>query len=149
MVGAEGLCTCSRASGGKSMELRVSTDSILLCRGLLCDWDIESVLAREASSSSINPPPPSPPSSPSSELEPPSPERSDRRSPDWCFWRLRDGARPTLFQLERRLVQPLPELHGAWGEALQALAWGRRMASGRQSDNNQGRKKCYKMNCVS
>ncbi len=105
--------TCSSASGGKSMELRVSTDSILRCRGPLRDWDMESVLAREASSPSINSPPPSPPPSPSSELEPPSPERRDRRSPDCRFCRLSDGARPRLFQLDRRLVRPLPELHGA------------------------------------
>lgn len=95
------------------MELRVSTDSILLCRGPPCDWDIESVLARDAPSSSMSPPPPSPPSSPSSELEPPSPDRSDRRSPDCRLGRLFDEERPWLFQLDLRLVQPLPELHGA------------------------------------
>lgn len=110
------------------MELRVSTDSILRCLGPLCDWDMESVLTKEASSSSISPPSPSPPPSSSSELEPPSPERRDRRSPDCRFWRLSDGARPRLFQLDRRLVQPLPELHGAWGEELGALVCSRKMA---------------------
>lgn len=36
---------------------------------------------------------------------------------------MRDGALPRLFQLERRLVQPLPELLGACGEVLRALVW--------------------------
>lgn len=113
--------TCKRASGGKSMELRVSTDSILRC--LDCRWnsDMESVLASEGSSSCINEPPSS--SLPSSELEPPSPDRRDWRSPHWCFWRLSDGARPKLDQLDRRLFLLLPELRGPWGEVLWAAVW--------------------------
>ena len=124
--------TCNSASGGKSMELRVSTDSILLCRGPLCDWDMESVLAKDALSSSISPPPPSPPPSPSSELESASPDKSDRRSPDCRFWRLYDGARPGLFQLDLRLVRPLPELHRAWGDVLRALVCSRKVPRSRQ-----------------
>lgn len=64
--------------------------------------------------------------SPSSELSFPSPESRDLRSPLWPR-RLRLGARPMLFQLERRLVQLLPALQGLCGE-LRALGcrkgWG-------------------------
>lgn len=109
--------TC-RVSGGRSNELRVSRDSMRLCRGL-CPR--ESVLAREASSpSDILPPPPFSPASPSSELDWPSPDSKERRSPDCRFCLLRLGARPRLFQLERLLFQLLAELHGALGE-LRAL----------------------------
>lgn len=61
--------------------------------------------------------------SPSSELSFPSPESRDLRSPLWPR-RLRLGARPMLFQLERRLVQLLPALQGLCGE-LRALGCGR------------------------
>lgn len=109
--------TCRKASGGKSMELRVSKDSILWCRDPLCIWDIESVRAVAASSFSINSLPPSPLPSPSSELESPSPDRRDSFSPDSLFWCLYDGPRLKLHQLDLRLVQSLPEPHGGWGEA--------------------------------
>lgn len=105
--------TCS-VSGGRSKELRVSRDSIRLCRGL---WPKESVLLRETlSPSNILPLPLPPPAPSSSELEWPSPESKERRSPDCCFCLFKLGARPRLFQLERRLFQLLLELQGACGE---------------------------------
>lgn len=105
--------TCS-VSGGRSKELRVSRDSMRLCRGL---WPKESVLLRDTlSHSNILPPPLPPPAPSSSELEWPSPESKERRSPDCRFCLFKLGARPRLFQLERRLFQLLLELQGACGE---------------------------------
>lgn len=51
----------------------------------------------------------------SSVLPFPSPESRDSRSPHWLR-RLRLGARPRLFQLERRLLPALLGPHGAHGE---------------------------------
>lgn len=61
--------------------------------------------------------------SPSSELSLPSPDRRDLRSL-LCPRRLRLGARPMLFQLERRLFQELPARQGLCGE-LRALGCGK------------------------
>lgn len=64
----------------------------------------------------------------SSVLPFPSPDSSDSRSPDWFFF-LRLGARPRLFQLERRLPQVLPVPQLAHGE-LRRLDWERRQELG-------------------
>ena len=61
-------------------------------------------------------PAPGLPSSASSSVLPlPSPDSSDSRSPHWLR-RLRLGARPRLFQLERRLLQALLGPQWAQGE---------------------------------
>lgn len=67
--------------------------------------------------------------SPSSELSLPSPDSRDLRSLLWPR-RLRLGARPMLFQLERRLGQLLPALQGLCGE-LRVLGCGTGMVSAR------------------
>lgn len=62
------------------------------------------------------------PSSASSSVLPlPSPHSSDSRSPHWLR-RLRLGARPRLWRLQRRLLQALPGPQGVQGE-LRRLDW--------------------------